>query len=236
MKTIVVTGASKGLGLEITRQLLAADYQVVGISRSSAPSDVKNNADFTEEIFDLSNTAGIPGLCDRIVRGSGVPYGLVNNSALGLDGLLATQKNEDIELVISVNLTAVILLTKYFSRHMLERREGRVINISSIVASTGYRGLSVYAATKAALLGFTRSLSRELGPRNITVNSIQPGFMETAMSEGIPDPQMAKIKRRAALGRFPDLEDVASAVFYLIGDSGKNITGQSIVIDAGNSA
>jgi 3-oxoacyl-[acyl-carrier protein] reductase len=128
------------------------------------------------------------------------------------------------------------MLTKYLSRSMLEQREGRIVNISSIVASTGYKGLSVYAATKAALLGFSRSLSRELGPRNITVNSVQPGFMKTDMSSGIQSENMAKIMRRSALGRLAEPKDIAASVLFLLGDTGRNITGQSIVVDGGNTA
>jgi 3-oxoacyl-[acyl-carrier protein] reductase len=236
MKIAVVTGTSRGLGESIAKDLLAEGYKVVGVSRSKSCSALLANPNFVEYLFDLSNIQGIPALCSTLVEEQGIPYALVNNSALGLDGLLATQRNDEIELVIAVNMTAPILLTKYLSRHMLEKREGRIVNISSVVASTGYKGLSVYAATKASMLGFTRSLSRELGSRNITVNALQPGFMETAMSDGIPDPAMDKIRRRSALGRIPEVADVSAAVVYLLGDGGSNITGQTLIIDAGNSA
>ncbi len=236
MKTVIVTGTSQGLGLAIARKLIKRGYTVVGVSRHPAPTDLSAEAQFIEKLYDLSEVEGIPELCTTIIKEVGAPYALVNNAALGLDGVLATQANKDIRAVIDVNLVAPILLTKYLARHMLEKREGRIINISSVVASTGYKGLSVYASTKSAMLGFTKSLSRELGPRNITVNAIQPGFMKTSMSEAISESNLEKIRRRSPLGRLPEISDVVDAVEYLIGVSGANITGQSIIIDAGNSA
>jgi 3-oxoacyl-[acyl-carrier protein] reductase len=236
VKIVVVTGTSRGLGEEIAFKLLKEDYFVIGISRGSATKELIKHDNFEQIIFDLSETRKIPQVCSEIIQSYGVPYALINNSALGLDGLLATQKNSDIELQISVNLTATILLTKYLSRSMLEKRSGRIVNVSSIVATTGYKGLSVYAATKAAMLGFSKSLCRELGPRNITVNSIQPGFMETDMAKGINADQKNKIIRRSALLRLADVGDIASAVSFLLSEDGKNITGQTLVIDAGNSA
>lgn len=236
MKIVVVTGTSRGLGEKIAQDLLEAGYGVVGVSRTSAPESLTGKAHFVERKFDFAENHLIPELCADIVKQVGVPYALVNNAAVGLDGILATQRNDEIFLALQVNLLAPILLTKYLSRNMLANREGRILNISSVVASTGYKGLSVYAASKAGLIGFTKSLSRELGARNITVNAIQPGFMETAMTGGISDEQMAKIRRRSALGRMPELADVSQAILYLIGESGRNITGQTLVIDGGNSA
>ena len=114
--------------------------------------------------------------------------------------------------------------------------EGRIVNMSSIIASTGYNGLSVYAATKASMLGFTRSLAREVGSLGITVNAIAPGFIETEMTSGMSESQRASVARRAALKRLPDVDDVAQAVVYLLSDAGKNITGTVMTIDAGNTA
>lgn len=236
MKIAVVTGTSRGLGEKIAFDLLEAGYEVLGVSRSPAEKSLARNAKFAERQFDFAELEAIPELCSDIVKDFGVPYALVNNAAIGLDGLLATQRNDEILLALRVNLMAPILLTKYLSRHMLEKREGRIVSISSVVASTGYRGLSVYAAAKSGLIGFTKSLSRELGTRNITVNVIQPGFMETAMTDGIGNEHMAKIRRRSALGRTPELADVSRAVLYLIGESGNNVTGQTLVVDAGNLA
>lgn len=236
MKVVIVTGTSRGVGEAIAMNLVREGYLVVGVSRSPAGVQLASEANFRQVFFDLSETSEIPDLCSRILGEFGPPFALVNNSALGLDGLLATQRNDDILLQISVNLTATILLTKYISRSMLEKREGRVVNISSIVASTGYKGLSVYAATKSALVGFTKSLSRELGSRNITVNCVHPGFLETEMSAGIGSDNLSKIVRRSALKRLATVEDVANTVSFFVGDGGRNVTGQSIAVDAGNTA
>jgi 3-oxoacyl-[acyl-carrier protein] reductase len=236
MKIVVVTGTSKGLGEAIAISLLQENYLVIGISRGTSSAKLTQHVNFRQVTFDLLDSEKIPTLCFNIIQEHGIPYALVNNSAMGLDGLLATQNNDDIYMQISLNLTASILLTKYLSRSMLEKREGRIINISSVVASTGYKGLSVYAATKAAMLGFTRSLSRELGSRNITVNAIQPGFMATQMTQSISQENLERIMRRSSLSRLAEVEDVAGAIVFLLGDGGRNITGQSLIIDAGNSA
>jgi 3-oxoacyl-[acyl-carrier protein] reductase len=128
------------------------------------------------------------------------------------------------------------LLTKYISRAMLADGRGRIVNIASIVADTGFSGLSVYAATKASLVGFTRSLARELGRIGITVNAIAPGFIATEMTHAISEDDRAKIARRSALQRLAEVEDVANAVEFLLGDGGRNISGTVMTIDAGGTA
>lgn len=235
MRSVVVTGTSIGLGEAIAKELLEAGFGVIGISRT--PNAILlNSISYSEYCFDLGRIEEIPGLCARLVKDHGAQFGLVNNAAIGLGGILATQHNSDIRHVINMNLLSPIILTKYLSREMLAKREGRIINISSVVASTGYSGLSVYAATKAGLLGMTKSLSRELGSRGITVNSLQPGFMRTDMTADLSSTDFEKVIRRAALKRVPELVDIAKIVLFLMGEGGKNITGQSIVIDAGNIA
>lgn len=233
MKTIFITGTSRGLGRVIASDLADQGYRVVGISRGKGAVKHRGIEEFTA---DLSRLDEIPQLCSVLVREFGSPYGLINNSAVGVDGVLATQNNKEVLEGIEVNLVAPILMTKYLCRQMLMRREGRIVNISSVVANTGYSGLSVYAATKAGMNGFTRSLSRELGKRNITVNAIQPGFMKTAMTDGLGDEQLAKIARRSALGRNCEPIDVAKLVTHLVGESGANITGSIFTVDAGNTA
>jgi 3-oxoacyl-[acyl-carrier protein] reductase len=232
---IVVSGTSRGLGKEIANELLSQGFDVVGLSRT--PSFAAGSpTGFREIISDLGDLQAIPELVRTIVTDFGIPYGLVNNAAIGIDGLLSTQSNSFIEDGIRLNLTSPILLTKYISRHMLESRQGRVINISSIVASTGYSGLSVYAATKAGLLGFTKSLSREVGRRGLTVNAIQPGFMSTDMTKGLQGDQLQKIIRRSALNELPVPVDVARLVAFLMGPGGEHVTGTSFVVDSGNTA
>lgn len=232
-QVVIVTGTSRGLGREIARQLINAGYITVGVSRTSAKFEAKN---FFEYLFDLSDLSLIPDLVRRIVAEHGTPFGLINNSAVGLDGLLATQQNDEIATGIALNLTSPILLTKYVSRQMLSVGQGRIVNIGSIVAETGYSGLAVYAATKSGLNGFTKSLSRELGRRGITVNSVLPGFMETHMTSGLRDDALEKIARRASLRRVVSPDDVAGLVLFLVGESGKNISGSIFTVDAGSTA
>ena len=163
-------------------------------------------------------------------------YGLINNAGLGTSGLLSTMRDQDIERLIQLNTVSPILLSKYVVRSMMAQREGRIINIASVVASTGYSGLSVYSATKASLIGFTRSLAREVGPLGITVNALAPGFIATEMTQELDDAQRQQIARRSALKRMAEPIDVARSVEFLLGDGGRNITGTTLTIDAGNTA
>jgi len=240
MKLIIVTGASKGLGLAICKRLLEEKYEVVGISRSQTEEfDVLQNeySDMLHyEEYDFANTNDIQDLVRKITKAHGSIYGLINNAALGHDGVLGTMHETQIHELIKVNVESPILLTKYASRSMLMKLQGRVINIGSIIASTGFNGLSVYGATKASLSGFTRSLSRELGKAKITVNTIAPGYMKTAMTSGLEGEKLKSIERRSPLGHLATVEDVAGTVSYLLSDDAKNITGTTITVDAGSTA
>jgi len=166
----------------------------------------------------------------------GAIYGLVNNAGLGTEGLLATMHNSEIEALVRLNVLSPIILTKYLVRHMMADGAGRVINISSIIASTGYNGLSVYGATKAAATGFTKSLAREVGKLGITVNAIAPGFIDTELTHNLSEEGRKRIAGRSALRRLPESEDVARMVEYLLGEGGRNVTGTTFTIDAGNTA
>jgi len=234
---IVVTGAAKGLGLAISTQAINAGYRVIGIGRTESlefKSLPMEQREFIE--FDLFQLENISDLVHQIIDVSGgAPYALINNAATGLDGLLATQHTSDISKVITLNLEAPILLTKYLTRRMIKHRRGRVVNISSIIAQTGFSGLSVYGATKAGLEGFTRSLSRELGRVGITVNCVAPGFMETDMTSGLQGKKLEAIKRRAPLG-LPSTEHVASTVLHLLEEKAERITGSIFTVDGGSVA
>jgi 3-oxoacyl-[acyl-carrier protein] reductase len=243
MRNVLITGASRGLGLAIAERLLDGGFRVIASARKSTEGleglqsrrgDGKGELVFTP--FDLANTDGIPGFVKNVINQHGPIYGLVNNAALGLDGVLPTMHASQIHELVRLNLIAPILLTKYASRPMLLKRQGRIINISSIIATTGYSGLSVYAATKAGLIGFTRSLARELGKANITVNAVAPGYMETDMTAGMDLEKRERISRRCALGRLPTVREAAEAVGFLISDQAQGITGTVVTVDAGSTA
>ena len=240
LRTILVTGASKGLGLAIAQRLAAQpDTRVIGLSRSVGEGFqalIDARPDRVHHIaFDAGDVGAIAGIVGDITTRFGRIYGLVNNAGMGLDGVLATQHASDISRVLRVNLEAPITLCKYASRSMLAAREGRIVNISSIIASTGFHGLAAYAASKAGLEGLTFSLSRELGKRGITVNCVAPGYMETGMTEGIDMHKMAQIRRRAPLG-LACPEDAAGAVIYLLGPDGARVSGTVVTVDGGSTA
>lgn len=237
---IVVTGATRGLGLAICRRLLGESYRVVACGRKLTPELAGLMTQHEGRLFfhamDLNHTEQIHAQVRDIVKTHGPIYGLVNNAAIGLDGVLATMHDSQIAEMIKVNVEAPILLAKYASRSMLLQRRGRIINISSIIASTGFSGLAVYAATKAALAGFTRSLSRELGKAGITVNTVAPGYMETDMTSGLQGDKLDTIRRRSPLGRLASVDDVAYSVCHLMSPGAANITGTTLTVDAGSTA
>tara|TARA_B100002019_G_scaffold287600_1_gene299827 strand:+ start:611 stop:1345 length:735 start_codon:yes stop_codon:yes gene_type:complete len=238
-KVALVTGGNRGLGLAIVKYLIEDDYSVVAAARSITPELeelIANNDKVFFESLDLGKRHEIHGWSKRFVQKYGAPYALINNAAIAHDGVLGTMHESQIEDVISVNVTGTLILTKYISRAMLRNRLGRIVNISSIIGSTGFNGLSVYAASKAALNGFTKSLARELGKINITVNAVAPGYMETSMSEGINDTQLDQIRRRSALKRLAETSEVASTVKYLLSKEAAAITGSILTVDAGNTA
>jgi 3-oxoacyl-[acyl-carrier protein] reductase len=243
MRNVVVTGASRGIGLAIAQKLAAADYNVIGVARresvefKNAVRELKDGGGGLHfRAFDLSEIDAIRAFVKLLREEFGAIYGLVNNAGIGNEGLLATRHNSEIEALVRLNVLSPVILTKYVVRHMMANGEGRIVNMSSIIASTGYNGLSVYGATKAAATGFTRSLAREVGKLGITVNAIAPGFIATELTQGLTDEARARIAGRSALRRLPEASDVARMVEYLLGEGGRNVTGSVLTIDAGNTA
>ncbi|ABD05704.1 3-oxoacyl-acyl carrier protein reductase [Rhodopseudomonas palustris HaA2] len=243
MRKVVVTGGSRGIGLAIAQRLAAAGYGVIAVARreseeltaaivaaEAGPGAIHFKA------FDLGEIDAIPEFVKSLRQEFGSIYGLINNAGIGTEGVLATMHNSQIEALIRINVTSPIVLTKYIVRQMMADGGGRIVNMSSIIGSTGYNGLSVYGATKAAALGFTRSLAREVGRLGITVNAIAPGFIDTELTKGLAGDGRDKIAGRSALRRLPEVDDVARMVEYLLGDGGRNITGAVQTIDAGNTA
>ena len=244
MQNVIVTGGSRGLGLAMARTLAAAGYRIIALARASTDELTAASRAAAEagrgaiefRACDLSELTLIAPLVKALRADFGPLYGLVNNAGLGTGGILSTMHDQDIERLIQLNTVSPILLSKYVVRSMMAQGEGRIVNIASIVAATGYSGLSVYSATKAALLGFTRSLAREVGPLGITVNAVAPGFIATEMTRELDEAQREKIARRSALKRMADPIDVARSVEFLLGEAGRNITGSTLTVDAGNTA
>ena len=244
MHNVLVTGGSRGIGLAIARRLAAAGYHVIAVARRESDELRPAIADAVKQgrglihfkPFDLSEIDAIPAFVKELRDEFGAIYGLVNSAGIGTEGLLATMHNSEIEALLRLNVLSPVILTKYVVRHMMADGAGRVINMSSIIASTGYNGLSVYGATKAAATGFTKSLAREVGKLGITVNAIAPGFIDTELTQSLSSDQRKRIASRSALRRLPESDDVARMVEFLLGDGGRNITGSVMTIDAGNTA
>ena len=234
MDNVLVTGASRGLGAAIARRLGADGFHVIAVSRRI---DAAQESDRLVPVaFDLGDTAAIPAFVRGLRQKFGPIYGLVNNAGLGTEGLLANMPDADVEALVRLNTLSPIILSKYVVRGMMAQGRGRVVNISSIVASTGFNALSVYAATKASLVGFTRSLAREVGRVGVTVNAIAPGFIDTEMTKGLGEKGRERVVARSALRRLAEPEDVAAMTAFLLGEGGRNVTGAVLTVDAGGSA
>jgi 3-oxoacyl-[acyl-carrier protein] reductase len=244
LRNVIVTGATRGLGLAITDALATSGYRVLAIARSAsgelqalgtaAAQSGRGAVQFYP--FDLLETAAMPQLVSRMRKEAGPLYGLVNNAGLGTAGVLAMMRDEQIETLIRLNTLSPIVLTRHVVRSMMSERAGRIVNMSSIVATAGYQSLSVYSATKAALTGFTRALAREVGQLGITVNAVAPGFVDTDMTREMDARQREQIIRRSALRRLPQPADVAATVRFLLSEEARNITGTTLTVDAGNTA
>lgn len=245
MHNIVVTGGSRGIGLAVARNLAASGCQVITLARQmgdqlgdamEAARRDRGEGCIRFKAADLADIAALPALARELRQEFGTVQGLVNNAGIGPSGLLATMQDTQIERLIRLNVLSPITLTKYIVRSMMADGGGRVVNIASVVGFTGYSGLAAYAATKAAIIGFTRSLAREVGPLGINVNAVAPGFVDTDLTHGLSNPQREQLVRRSALRRLAEAEDVASAVAFLLSDGSRNVTGTVLTVDAGSTA
>ena len=244
MRNVVVTGGSRGLGLAIAKRLAAAGYGAIAVARKEnaqlasamAAADRAGPNAIRFVPFDLRDIDAIPRFVAKLRKSFGPIYGLVNNAALGSDGALSLMHNSRICELVRLNTLSPIVFTKYAVRSMMADGGGRIVNVASIVAFTGYSGLSVYGATKASMIGFTRSLAREVGRMGVNVNAVAPGFLDTEMTQGLADDERAKVARRSALKRLAAVEDVADAVEFLLSDKAASITGTVLTVDAGSTA
>jgi 3-oxoacyl-[acyl-carrier protein] reductase len=241
-QVVIVTGGSRGLGLAIVQRLLARGDCVATCSRSETDSikaiqsDAKLADRFMFSAVDAADADGIRHFVRSVYDRFGSLTALVNNAAVAHDGVLATMPEESLDQMLQVNLRGALLFAKECSRLMLLGEGGRIVSISSIVADNGFSGLAVYSATKAALLGMTRALARELGPKNIRVNAIAPGFLETDLSKSLSARQREQIVRRTPLGRLGKSDDIVPAVEFLLSPASAFITGQVLTVDGGATA
>ncbi|MGH6878102.1 MAG: SDR family NAD(P)-dependent oxidoreductase [Rhizomicrobium sp.] len=244
MPSVIVTGGSRGIGLGIAHALARSGREVVAVARRAgeplhaAMEDVSRSGRGALRFHaaDFSDIAALPALARELRKTFGAIEALVNNAGMGSGGLLATMPDGEIEQTIRLNVAAPIIFTKYIVRGMMADGGGRIVNISSVAALTGLKGLAAYSASKAALIGFTRSLGRELGPLGITVNAIAPGFVDTDLTRSMDAKQREQVVRRSALGRLVDASDVAHTVAFLLGDGARHLTGVVLPVDAGATA
>jgi 3-oxoacyl-[acyl-carrier protein] reductase len=235
----IVSGGSRGLGRSTVEALANEGYAVATFSRSSSEFiEERRRADpdarqFLWEQVDGSDPAALRSFVKGVTKRFGRIDVLVNNAAIAMEGVLALAHEADVHKTIAVNLEGTIHLAQACSRVMLGQRSGVIINVSSIVGMRGYAGLAVYSATKGAMDAFTRSMARELGPRGIRVNSVAPGYLETELSSSLDHDQKQQIVRRTPLGRLGSLEDVSSAITFLVSPAAKFITGVTLVVDGG---
>ncbi len=236
-KVILVTGANRGIGLNIIQRLNNEGYTVIGTSRTDDGANI-----ISQEInsnggkglkMDVTNQESINSAIKNIQDEYGTLYGLVNNAGMTNDNLLMRMTDEQWLSVIETNLTSIYRVTKSIVKDMMKAREGRIVNIGSIVGMMGNAGQSNYSASKSGLLGFTKSLARELSSRNINVNSISPGFIDTDMTKALSDDQIDNLSKNIPLGRIAESSEVSSVVSFLLSDDSSYITGENINVNGG---
>ena len=238
-KIAVVTGAGRGIGRAIAMKLAedGADIAVVDLARESVDDVVGEIRQMGRKALGLTANVTVSSDVEEFIKQVIDEFGridiLVNNAGITRDTLLMRMKEEDWDSVINVNLKGAFLCTKGVSRIMMKQRYGKIVNISSVIGLMGNAGQSNYGASKAGLLGFTKSAARELAPRNITVNAVAPGFIETQMTDVLPEDMKKQLVNQIPLGRIGSSKDVANAVMFLASDASGYITGQTITVDGG---
>jgi 3-oxoacyl-[acyl-carrier protein] reductase len=235
----LITGASRGIGHAIALALGAAGARVIGTATSSAGAE-KLTADLASRgykgrgaVLDASSPASIDALLSELESAGDLPTILINNAAITRDVLLLRMKPEDWDAVIATNLTAVFRLTKACLRRMMKERHGRIVNLTSIVGVTGNPGQANYAAAKAGLLGFTKSVAIELASRGITVNAVAPGFIDTDMTRALSEQQRTTLMQQIPMGRLGTPADIAAAVLFLVSPQASYITGETLHVNGG---
>jgi 3-oxoacyl-[acyl-carrier protein] reductase len=233
----LVTGASRGIGAAIAQTLAAQGAKVIGTATTAAGAAVIDTALAASggvgRVLNVTDAGAIDALIDAIGKDFGAPSILVNNAGITRDQLLMRMKEDDWQSVIDTNLSSVFRTSKAVMRAMMKARKGRIINIASVIGLTGNAGQANYAAAKAGIIAFSKSLAREIGSRGITVNVVAPGFIETDMTKGLPEDQKTAMLGQIALGRFGAVEDVANAVAFLASPAAAYITGETLHVNGG---
>jgi 3-oxoacyl-[acyl-carrier protein] reductase len=235
----VVTGAGRGIGRAIALKFAAAGADVVCVSRTLENSE-KVAAEIRAlgrkawaHVVDVADATAVNAAAEKILAECGKVDILVNNAGVTRDNLVMRMSDADWDVVLNTNLKGAFLVTKAFSRALIKQRSGRIINVASVIGLIGNAGQSNYAASKAGLIGFTKSVARELASRGITVNVIAPGFIETDMTAGLKEEMRAGVLKEIPLGSFGQPDDVASAAVFLASPAARYITGQVLAVDGG---
>ena len=233
-KNVLVTGCSRGIGLAIAKKLIDEGYFVVGTSRSKIDlANLLGSDNCLHQAVDVSNEDDISSMIESLTKQDIHIHCLVNNAGITKDQLFMRMNSDDWNSVINTNLNGVFYLTKSLIKSMVKSKYGRIVNISSVAGLMGNAGQVNYASSKAALSGFTKSLAKELASRNITVNNVCPGFIESDMTKELSDAQIENALQQIPLQRFGTAEEVATLVAYLLSDAANYITGQELSIDGG---
>jgi len=238
-RTAIVTGASRGIGKTIAEALARQGAVVAGTATTAAGADAIDEALKVIDpanrglVLDVSDDASVASCLERVAAECGAPTILVNNAGVTRDNLLLRMSAEEWETVISTNLGSIYRMSKAVLRSMIRARHGRIINIGSVVGITGNPGQSNYAAAKAGLVGFSKSLAREIASRNVTVNTIAPGFIETDMTRALTEAQVKALTDQIPSGALGTPADVAAAVVFLASDAGRYITGETLNVNGG---
>ncbi len=238
-KVAVITGASRGIGRSIALTLAAEGARIVASARNGAELEklVAEIKGMGGEAIAVAGDVSVSADADRLVESAVAAYGrldiLVNNAGITRDGLLLRMKDEDWDAVLNVNLKGAFLCSRSAAKIMSKQRYGRIVNISSVVGEMGNAGQANYCASKAGLLGLTKSVARELARRNVTVNAVTPGFIVTDMTEALPEKAREELASQIPLGRLGEAEDIAHAVLFLVSDRAGYVTGQVLGVNGG---
>jgi len=233
----LVTGASRGIGASIADTLARHGAKVIGTATSesgaAAITERMSAIGGVGAVLDVGSSASVDAVIDAITKAHGAPTILVNNAGITRDGLLMRMKDEDWDAILNTNLSSIYRTSKAVMRGMMKARKGRIVSIASVIGVMGNVGQSNYAAAKAGIIGFSKSLAKEIGSRNITVNVVAPGFIETDMTNAMSDDMKKIMFERIALGRFGQVDDIANAVLFLASPMAGYITGETLHVNGG---